>query len=61
MFCFTLPSIGPGCSETAEPVAAVSKHFNTFIVSYSAESVALGDRGMYPLFFRTVPQKNQYG
>ncbi len=52
---------GPGCSETAEPIAGVSKHFNTIIVSYSAEAVTLADRDTYPFFFRTVPQMNQYG
>ncbi len=52
---------GPGCSETTEPIAGVSKHFNTIIVSYSAEAVTLADRDTYPLFFRTVPQMSQNG
>ncbi len=57
----SLPFSGPGCSETTEPIAGVSKHFNTIIVSYSAEAVTLADRDTYPLFFRTVPQMSQNG
>lgn len=52
--------LGPGCSDEAEPIAAVSKHFNMIIVSYSAEAAALNNRQKYPFFFRTVPHINYY-
>jgi len=52
---------GPGCSETAEPIAGVSKHFNMVIISYSAEALNLANRAMYPLFFRTIPHILQNG
>lgn len=52
---------GPGCSETAEPIAGVSKHFNTIVISYSAEALQLTNRAVYPLFFRTIPHILQNG
>jgi Receptor family ligand binding region len=52
---------GPGCSETAEPIAGVSKHFNTIVISYSAEALQLTNRAMFPLFFRTIPHILQNG
>lgn len=52
---------GPGCSETAEPIAGVSKHFNMVVISYSAEALNLANRAMYPLFFRTIPYMLQNG
>lgn len=52
--------LGPGCSETAEPIAAISKHFNTIVISYGAESLHLTNRAMFPLFFRTVPYVMQF-
>jgi len=52
---------GPGCSETAEPIAGVSKHFNMVVISYRAELLNLANRSMYPLFFRTVPHIRQNG
>ena len=52
---------GPGCSETAEPIAGVSKHFNMVVISYSAESLDLANRVMYPYFFRTIPHILQNG
>jgi len=53
--------LGPGCSETAEPIAGVSEHFNMVIISYSAEALNLANRAMYPLFFRTIPHILQNG
>lgn len=53
--------IGPGCSETAEPIAGVSKHFHTVVISYSAEALQLTNRVQYPLFFRTIPHIVQSG
>jgi len=53
--------VGPGCSETAEPIAGVSKHFNTIVISYSAEAVQLTNRATFPLFFRTIPHMLQNG
>ncbi|ELU06196.1 hypothetical protein CAPTEDRAFT_136189, partial [Capitella teleta] len=53
--------LGPGCSETAAPIAGVSKHYNTIIVSYGAESLQLANREIFPLFFRTMPPNTQFG
>jgi len=52
---------GPGCSEAAEPIAGISKHFNMVIISYRAEALNLANRAMYPLFFRTIPHILQNG
>ena len=51
---------GPGCSETAKPIAGVAKHFNTILISYSAAALALNNRALFPLFLRTVPSISQY-
>ncbi|KAL4235040.1 hypothetical protein ACF0H5_006678 [Mactra antiquata] len=48
--------LGPGCSDEAEPIAALSRHFNMLVVSYGAEASSLSDRTKYPYFFRTIPQ-----
>jgi len=48
--------IGPACSDEAEPIASLSKHFNMFTVSYGAEASSLADRATYPYFYRTIPQ-----
>jgi len=53
--------LGPACSETAEPIASVAKHFNTIVISYSAEALQLTNRAMYPLFLRTIPHILQNG
>ena len=50
---------GPACTETADPIAGVSKHYNTIIISYGAESLHLANRDAFPLFFRTVPPSTQ--
>ncbi|XP_046552230.1 guanylate cyclase D-like [Haliotis rubra] len=52
--------LGPGCSDTAVPIAALSKHFNMVLVSYGAEASSLTDRSKYPYFFRTIPQINYH-
>ncbi|XP_076336163.1 uncharacterized protein LOC143239183 [Tachypleus tridentatus] len=52
--------LGPACSDTVEPIAGVAKHFNTIIISYSAEGVLINNREKYPYFFRTIPENNQF-
>lgn len=47
--------LGPACSDEAEPIASLSKHFNMLTVSYGADSSSLSDRVTYPYFFRTIP------
>lgn len=51
--------LGPACSDTVEPIAGVAKHFNTIIISYSAEGALFSNREKYPYFFRTIPENNQ--
>ena len=55
---FSLP--GPGCSDEAEPIAALSRHFNMLVVSYGAEASSLSDRQKYPYFYRTIPQVDHH-
>ncbi|PRD19951.1 UNVERIFIED_CONTAM: Gabbr1 [Trichonephila clavipes] len=50
----------PACSDTVEPIAGVAKHFNTIILSYSAEGALFSNRDKYPYFFRTIPENNQF-
>ena len=38
--------LGPACSDTVEPIAGVSKHFRTVVISYSAEGMYC----QYPIF-----------
>ncbi|XP_055600889.1 uncharacterized protein LOC129749824 [Uranotaenia lowii] len=52
--------LGPACSDTAEPIAGVSKHFRMAVISYSAEGAFLSDRKTYPYFFRTIGENRQY-
>ncbi|CAL1269766.1 unnamed protein product [Larinioides sclopetarius] len=52
--------LGPACSDTVEPIAGVAKHFNTIILSYSAEGALFSNREKYPYFFRTIPENNQF-
>ncbi|XP_014237000.1 receptor-type guanylate cyclase gcy-3-like [Trichogramma pretiosum] len=52
--------LGPACSETIEPLAGVSKHFYTVIMSYGAEGSSFSDRSRYPYFFRTIGENRQY-
>ena len=53
--------LGPACSDTVEPIAGVSKHFRTVVISYSAEgSISSDNREDYPYFFRTIAENKQY-
>ncbi|GIY31660.1 insulin-like peptide receptor [Caerostris extrusa] len=52
--------LGPACSDTVEPIAGVAKHFNTIILSYSAEGALFSNRDKYAYFFRTIPENNQF-
>ena len=48
-------------SDTVEPIAGVSKHFRTVVISYSAEgSISSDNREDYPYFFRTIAENKQY-
>ena len=48
-------------SDTVEPIAGVSKHFRTVVISYSAEgSISSDNRDDYPYFFRTIAENKQY-
>lgn len=53
-------TLGPGCSDEAEPIAALSRHFNMLVVSYGAEASSLSDRQKYPYFYRTIPQVDHH-
>lgn len=52
----SLKFTGPACSDTVEPLAGVASHFETIIISYSAEGAIFNDEVKYPLFFRTIPE-----
>lgn len=54
--------LGPACSDTVEPIAGVSKHFRTVVITYSAEgSISTdGKESNYPYFFRTIAENKQY-
>lgn len=52
--------LGPSCTETVEPIAAVSRHYRNVIISYSAEGADYSDRKLYPYFFRTIGENIQY-
>ncbi|EDV98889.1 GH13351 [Drosophila grimshawi] len=52
--------LGPGCSETVEPIAGISKHLNMMAISYSAEGSSFVDRKAYPYFFRTIGSNSVY-
>ena len=52
---------GPACSDTVAPIAGVSKHFRTVVISYSAEgSISKENMKDYPYFFRTISENKQY-
>ena len=52
---------GPACSDTVAPIAGVSKHFRTLVISYSAEgSISKENQKEYPYFFRTIAENKQY-
>ncbi|KAH9362318.1 hypothetical protein HPB48_002296 [Haemaphysalis longicornis] len=52
--------LGPACTETLEPIVAVAQHYNTAIISYSAEGALFSKREKYPYFFRTIPENHIY-
>lgn len=52
--------LGPACSETIEPLAGVSKHYKTVLMSYAAEGSSFSNRDRYPYFFRTIGENRQY-
>lgn len=52
--------LGPACTETLEPIVAVAQHYNTAIISYSAEGALFSKRDKYPYFFRTIPENHIY-
>uniref|UniRef100_V5IB68 Gamma-aminobutyric acid type B receptor subunit 2 n=2 Tax=Ixodes ricinus TaxID=34613 RepID=V5IB68_IXORI len=52
--------LGPACTETLEPIVGVAKHYNTAIISYSAEGALFSKREKYPYFFRTIPENHMY-
>ena len=70
LILFSLTYSGPACSDTVEPIAGVSKHFRTVVITYSAEgSITDNDKGggeagqqqpSYPYFFRTIAENKQY-
>ena len=44
-----------------EPIAGVSKHFRTVVISYSAEgTISNSNSKEYPYFFRTIAENKQY-
>ena len=52
---------GPACSDTVEPIAGVSKHFRTVVISYGAEgSISSDNSKSYPYFFRTIAENKEY-
>ena len=65
-FCFLFEEFsifckGPACSDTVAPIAGVSKHFRTVVISYSAEgSISKENMKDYPYFFRTISENKQY-
>lgn len=52
--------IGPACSVQTEIIAEVAPLYNTMVMGYSVEGVALADREKYPLFFRTSPSYAEF-
>ncbi|XP_064467335.1 atrial natriuretic peptide receptor 2-like [Ornithodoros turicata] len=48
--------LGPACTDTLEPIVGVAKHYNTVLISYSAEGALSSRRDRYPYFFRTIPE-----
>lgn len=52
--------LGPACSVQTEIIAEVAPFYNTIIMGYSVEGVALADREKYPLFFRTSPSYAEF-
>jgi len=60
-FRSTVGILGPACSNTIEPIAGVSKHYRTVVISYSAEgSISNSVSDDFPYFFRTIAENKQY-
>jgi len=60
-FRSTIGILGPACSNTVEPIAGVSKHYRTVVISYSAEgSISNSNSEDFPYFFRTIAENKQY-
>ena len=56
----TKPALpGPACSNTVEPIAGLSAHYRTVVVSYSAEAT-LSNNQQFPFLFRTIAENKQY-
>ena len=57
---------GPACSDTIEPIAGLSTHFKTPVITYSAEGGAATDDDSakeghkFPYLFRTIAENKQY-
>ena len=55
---------GPACSDTIEPIAGLSTHFKTPVITYSAEGGASTDDvnsgNKFPYLFRTIAENKQY-
>jgi hypothetical protein len=45
--------LGPSCSSAVEPIAAISKHYQLSVITYSAEGIIL-ERENFPYFYRTI-------
>lgn len=59
----TVGILGPACSDTVEPIAGVANHFNTIIISYSAEGTLFNNQEKYEkyrFFFRTIPENSLF-
>ena len=52
--------LGPACSVQTEIIAEVAPLYNTIVMGYSVEGVALANREKYPLFFRTSPSYAEF-
>merc|ERR1711892_1530662 len=60
-FRSTIGILGPACSNTIEPIAGVSKHYRTVVISYGAEgSISNSVSEDFPYFFRTIAENKQY-
>ena len=51
---------GPACSDTIEPIAGVSKHVRSVVITYSAEGSSSESEKDFPYFFRTIAENKQY-
>ena len=43
-FRSTIGILGPACSDTVEPIAGVSKHFKTVVISYRWRNIQINRR-----------------